>query len=344
MIPSVIKRDEYLAYSFSFEKHEIALRKRLMEWLPSSMIDCHVHSNLPEHVKYMEKKDIHTISSTFPCFSIEESNLLDERFYPGKVVRKLRFPHVFRGVNHKEANDYLLNDSPAHDRIAVFGLPDDIEYTSAIMHHSKVAALKMYYSYVNPTATYIYQCFPPEILEVAQSLGLPIILHLPKVVTSCVDDLLKLLTDFPKLVVVLAHLGLPKIPIPGLLEAYNKIATFDQVFMDTAMNPSSDVIGMAINAFGLDRIMFGSDEPLNMLRYTAYVNPDRGQRVVTEYKYHWVDADEHEKYRHLAQDAVHVHWQSIVAIKKVIQSLPKRKRAIAKENIFRNNAKEVFGF
>jgi len=163
-------------------------------------------------------------------------------------------------------------------------------------------------------------------------------------VTACVEDLLKLLIDFPKLVVVLAHLGLHKIPVPGLLEAYKKIARFDQVVLDTAMNPSSEVIGMAVNAFGSGRIMFGSDEPVNMLRYTAYMNPERGQRVVTEYKYHWVNADEHEKYSHLAKDAVHVHWQSIIAIKKVIQSLPKKERGIARENIFHNNAKEVFGF
>lgn len=344
MIPSVIRSADYLAHALSFKKQEVALRRRLMEWLPDSIIDCHVHSNLAEHVDYMEERVIRTILSTFPSISIEESNLLNEKFYPGKVVKKLRFPHVFRGMNHREANDYLLGNSPAHDRIAVFGLPDDIEYTSAIMHHSRTSALKMYYLYVNPTATCIYQCFPPEILEVAQSLGLPIILHLPKMVTACIDDLLKLLSDFPKLVVVLAHLGLPKIPVPGLLEAYKKIARFDYVVLDTAMDPSSEVIGMAVNAFGLDRVMFGSDEPVNMLRYIAYMNPERGQRVITEFRYHWVNASEYEKYRHLAKDAVHVHWQSIVAIKKVVMSLSKKERGIARENIFYNNAKRVFSF
>ncbi len=344
MIPLVIRYEEYLAHALDFKRMEIDLRKRLMEWLPDSIIDCHVHNNLAEHVEFMEERVISTILSTFPSTSIMESNILNEKFYPGKIVRKLRFPHIFRGMNHRKANDYLLNDSPGHDRIAVFGLPEDIEYTSGIMHHKRAAALKMYYLYVNPTATNIYQCFPPEILEVAQDLGLPIILHLPKMVTSCTEDIIKVLRDFPRLVMVLAHLGLPKIPVSGLSEAYKQIAKFDQVVLDTAMNPSSEVIGMALDAFGLSRIIFGSDEPLNMLRYIAYMNPEHGQRVVTEHKYHWLNVNDHEKYGYLAKGATHVHWQSIVAIKKAIQLLPKNKRGITKENIFHNNGKAVYGF
>jgi hypothetical protein len=344
MIPSVIRVDEYLAHALSLTEQEFRLRKRLMEWIPNSIIDCHVHSNLMEHVEFMEDETIQTSLSTFPSVSIDESAVFNEIFYPGKVVRKLRFPHVFRGMNHREANAYLLSSSPAYDRVAVFGLPEDVEYTLAIMHHSRASALKMYYSYVSPKATQIYQCFPPEILEVAQDLSLPIILHLPKVVTESVDDLMLLLNNFPKLTVVLAHLGLPKLPVPGLLDVYKKIVRFDNVFLDTAMNPSSEVIRMALEAFGLNRIIFGSDEPVNMLRYAVYLNPDLGQRVVTTYKYHWANAAEHEAYKHLAQDSVHVHWQSIMAIKKAIKMLPKNKRGIAKENIFHNNGMAVYSF
>jgi hypothetical protein len=282
--------------------------------------------------------------STFPYFTIAESRDIHRKLYTGKSVHSLRFPNAFFGISQKEANEYLLTRSPSSDRVALFGLPDDIPYTVEMLSHERVSALKMYYAYVEPSAQTIYECFPPRILERAEALGIPIILHLPKVITTSQDDLAKVLEDFPRLKVVLAHLGLTKFFIPGLRDAYERFAKNENVYLDTALNPSGEVVALALQVFGWRKIMFGSDEPLNLLRSKPYHNPILGERLLTDYPYHWVDSDEQCQFVHLAGDLVHAQWLQLGALHYAIEALPIEERELAKGAIFFGNAKQVYGF
>jgi hypothetical protein len=256
----------------------------------------------------------------------------------------LRFAKTFRGVDHRKVNEFLLKESPIEDRIALFGLPDDVDYTVAMLAHPRVSALKMYWSYLEPPATRIYEFFPPPVLEEAQTLGLPIILHLPRVITKCAKDLEQLLADFPRLRVVLAHLGVTKFVIPGLEEVYRKVAEYPQVTMDTSLVPSADVVALSVKTFGIGRIMFGSDEPLHLLRAKAYEHPVLGQRIMTEYPYHWLDPKEHAEFRSVAAGAPHSHWTCLSAIREALEKLSKGERRVAKERLFCGNAKYFFRF
>ncbi|MDO8619973.1 MAG: amidohydrolase family protein [bacterium] len=337
-------RETYLADALALKPEEASTIERLSEWLPQEIIDCHAHSNLPQHVEYMTEKTSRHMLSTFPSFTIEESQKIRELFYLGKRVRYLRFPKTFRGINHRMANEYLLTQSPKEDRIALFGLPEDIEYTTSMLHHPRVSALKMYYSYVEPTATAIYQFFRPEILEVAQSLNIPIILHLPRPITQSADDLGKLVQDFPHLRVTLAHLGLTKVMIPGLEIAYRRFSKYPQIMMDTALCPSTEVVEASLRIFGDDRIMFGSDEPLHLIRSRPYIHPQKGQRIITEYPYHWVDPMEHATFGHLAVGAIHCHWLSMEALRLAVSKFPKRQQDGLKRRVFCENAQRFYGF
>ena len=100
---------------------------------------------------------------------------------------------------------------------------------------------------------------------------------------------------------VLAHLGLSKLAVPGLEKLSPEASRINTVFMDTALNPSADVVAMSLRIFGPERLMFGSDEPLNLIRSVPYEHPEKGQRIVTDYQYHWVDQDEYREYGHLAK-------------------------------------------
>lgn len=256
----------------------------------------------------------------------------------------MRFSHVFRGIDHRIVNSYLIAESASTDRVALYGLPDDEEYTVEELRTGRYSALKMYYLYLEPPGTEIYQYFPPRILREAERLGVPIILHLPRRITQCLPDLLRLISDFPRLTVVLAHLGLTKMPVPGLAEAYASVAVHDNIFMDTAMVPSAEVVKMALAAFGSKRILFGSDEPVSMVRAVVYAHPDLGQRLITEYPYHWVNPEEHRSFRHLAKGAMHGLWPALRAIKEAVESLDEEERSKARQRIFHNNAVKVFGF
>lgn len=211
-----IRREAYLAYARTFTETEQEIIREFAEWLPRMIIDCHAHCNLPQHVRWIDDRAYRPMLSTFPSFSLEESKEWHALLHPGKAIRTLRFPETFRGIDHRAANLYLLAQSPEHDRIALYGLPDDPDYTMEMLGHPRVSALKMYYSYLEPPATEIYQYFPKVVLEAAQKRNIPIILHPPKRITMCMGQILKLIKDFPRLRICLAHLSLTKQVVSGL--------------------------------------------------------------------------------------------------------------------------------
>lgn len=335
---------EHLRHALALKPEEEVLLKEIGSWLPDEIVDCHAHCNLDTHVKSVNDRAFGHMLSTFTYFSIEDSQRVQALLHPKQKIRTLRFAKTFRGIDHRTANAYLLEQNPSENRIAVFGLPEDFDYTTGVMRHPRASALKMYWSYVDPPAEKIYDFFTPEILEVAQELDLPIILHLPKTIARTCDDLMQMLSDFPRLRVVLAHLGLSKMVIPGLEDAFVRAATSPNVWLDTALNPSEEVMMLAAKHFGWDRIMFGSDEPLNLIRSAAYTHPEKGERIVTDYPYHWVDQAERNEYGHLARNAVHAHWRCITAIKCAIQRLPVAEQEKTKLLIFHDTAKDFFKF
>lgn len=336
---------KYLQDALSAVQKEAESMSGTLAWLPEEIIDVHAHCNLPEHVLEISQEIYNHPISTFPSFTLEDSHEMIRRMYPGKRVRTIRFANAWKGIDHKAANDYLVRESTSVDRVALYGIPTDEEYTINALASGRFAALKCYPAFLNPPAQKIYQYFTPVILRETERMGIPIILHLPSIITGCVDDLKNLLSDFPHLVVILAHLGLPLLPAPGLQNAYAEVAKCRRVFMDTSIVPSAEVMEIAISEFGPDRILYGSDEPLNLIRAKAYENPLLGQRFAVEYPYHWVCPEEQARYGYLAKGCTSLHWQTLEALRTALEKLFSQGfLAKAKEMIFYANAKKVFRF
>ncbi len=339
-----IPRVDYLKHARSLTPAEEEFIKQFEGWLPDQIIDCHAHSCLPEHAGQMDQESYDHIISTFPSFSIEESCDWQRLFHPTKTIRTLRFSGVWRGLDQKAANDYLLKHSPARDRVALYGIPENPDYTTALLHHPRVSALKMYYFHLNPPATHIYQYFTPVILEAAQDLDIPIVLHPPTDIVQCLDQIRQLVRDFPKLRICLAHISLTDRVIPGLKEAMQVLARLHQINFDTALVPDPEIVTLALNTVGTTRLMFGSDQPFHLVRWASYVHPKLGERLVTAIPYHWADPAEHRQYRHLAAKATHSHWEALTAIRQAVERLPIRHQAEAKERIFCSNAEGFYKF
>lgn len=202
----------------------------------------------------------------------------------------------------------------------------------------------MYYSYLEPPATEIYQYFPKAVLAAVQEKDVPIILHLPKRITMCLNQILVLLEDFPSLKICIAHLGLAYRTLPELEKVFATIAKYPQINLDTALVPSAEVMQMAMQIIGVNRIMYGSDQPLNLIRSALYIHPQLGERLVTEYLYHWVDPSEHLEFKHLAVNTTHAHWQTLRALKTAISHLQEEEQESIKRKIFHDNAKQFFDF
>ncbi len=339
-----IRREEYLNFARSLDSKEIQLIREFEEWLPEKIIDCHAHCCLPEHVNEISEEMYSLPISSFPSFSLEESREWQKIMHPQKKIRSLRFSIPLNGIDHKAVNSYLLRKSGQNDKVAIFGLPKDIEYTIKMIKESSALALKSYYLSGKNPLTRIYDYFPQEVLSVAQEKEMPIILHLPAKITKCFDQISKVVSDFPHLKLCIVHLGLEKKINQRVIEAFTSVARHENIVFDTSLISSPEVVKSALDIFGTERVLYGSDEPLNLIRFAIYEHPILGDRLLTKYLYHWVNIEEHLQFRHLLFDVVHSHWNALSGIKKAISEFPLKEREVIKEKVFYSNAKSFFSW
>jgi len=145
---------------------------------------------------------------------------------------------------------------------------------------------------------------------------------------------------FPDLKIIIAHMGLAYLMLKNLKESFSLLSKYENIYLGTSMVASEKVFELALNTFGYHRIIFGTDQPLNLIRGKMYSNPTSGIRIATNYPYHWVDPKEQKEFSRYSMNSVHLHWEMLLALKRAIQSYGENREI--KECIFKENAKRVF--
>lgn len=345
--------NEYFENAMSMRPEEEELREDLLPQLPDTIIDGHTHSSSHEFIDSynMPERIYNHMMSTFPDVDIKQSAEINAIFFPGKKVNKLRFAHIYPGLDHKAINNHILTNNNDGDRTALFGLSnstDDIEYTIEELRTGRYSALKMYYMSSEPPMEKIFEYFPKEVLDTAQDEEVPIILHLPHSLYNSKEEVNKLAELYPNLKVVLAHVGVANAPKPELDSILGSFAQHPNLYVDTALVDSAEVVFSALKKLGKKRVIYGSDEPLNLMRTVIYFNPDlQVDRVLTDYPYHWADQDEQSKWKHLADKPfIHNQWHQLGSIVVAAQNFANSSGDYESvmEDVFENNAREVFGF
>ncbi len=323
---------------------ELRLRDEVLTWLPQTIIDCHVHCNLPSHVDEIPESIFYHMMSSLPYGSLQQSTAISDLLFPGRVVRKLVFAHAFFGINHRAVNDYLAAEAvDLGHRVALFGPADDESYVVEELQSGRWAALKMYYLAGPVKRSKILDVFSMRILSAAQESQTPIILHVPTPLTASIGEVEEISKILPDLPIVLAHCGVMHLPSDATATAIRRAADLKNVFMDTARVHSAEVLSVALGAFGPSRILFGSDEPLSLLRSVTYHNPDLGPRIVTDFPYHWTDMEEFKIYGNLATNAVNSIWEQLTSLRAAIVAVCSQPDE-ATEAVLHSNANALFGF
>jgi predicted TIM-barrel fold metal-dependent hydrolase len=333
---------EYWIDSLRFNKEETGIAEELAAWMPHKILDCHAHSCSKEMLLKQEEFFFTRPASTFPTFSLEESCNCQKLFYPDKQVITLRFGFPIQGYDLRGQNEYLLSGENESNLVAAIGLPESLDYTSRMICNKKVRAVKIYPFQTFPPAQTILQFFTPEILALAENADKPIILHLPRPLWQCLEEIVQICQMFPRLKIVLAHAGLCYIPNKSFAKCLDILAVYPNIYMDTAMVPSPEPITEAISKLGSNRVLYGSDEPVNMARWVEFLHPELGIRSIPRYKYHWINETMWKQYGQLAQDTIHNHWKTLLAIRSAISALDINTQEYAKNRIFFENASDLF--
>lgn len=342
----------YFEHGMQPHEHEVAQRDEFNKHLPDTIIDVHVHAAEGDSFDPSRMSDFayHHMVSTYPETTIEQSAAIDKLMMPEQFVRKLRFAHAFSGVNHKAANEYLVEKSPAKDKVALFGLSDssqDIEYTIEELRSGKYNGLKMYYMSSPQPKRDLYDYFPPVVLKEAEKQGIPIILHFPNTLRRSQHELEALVMDFPHLQVMLAHVGVTWVVPPDFDNILERVASHQNVFVDTSGVTEAGVLQKAIEHLGPGRILYGSDEPYNILREFTYENPQLGPRILSDYPYHWVDHEEYNCHKaHIPENVTYSQLQQVDALLVAVRGVAKSasQEDSIKQQIFHDNAVDKFGF
>ncbi len=346
-----INYQAYYDHGLQATKEEGQIIDALAGHLPNKIIDSHTHAGADEHFDENNLSEFtkgHMVS-TFPVTTFEQSAEVSDLMFPGLEVRKVRFAHAFRGIAHTAVNSYLTESVDPADRVALFGVhgtQEGIDYTVEELHTNKYTGLKMYYSSEQEPVYDLFEYYPRPILAAAESVGTPIILHLPRSLESSLPEIRELVTSYPKLQIVLAHAGVTWIDNDEVDSVYAQTAHYQNIMADTAGVTDARVLEKIIRHFGANRILFGSDEPLNLLREQSYEHPELGVRIITDFPYHWVNPEEFSEFHGKVGTPQYNHVMQVeallTAIRRIAPNLQQQQAMVQK--IFYDNSHRVFGF
>ena len=337
------RASQYLRNALVMNQEELRLQQIFQDWLPDEIIDAHTHVNDRRHVctESVPPELLRLQKSTFLYADHQMHEQIKQVFLPGKTIRQIAFAFPFGGIDLTAANANLISLAAHDSRYIPFatGLASDCSALLRDFASDRFYGIKMYPSDIYFSAN-LYDAFPEVVLEFANERSLSITFHLPLPVHRLVAEVVEFAHRYPAIPIILAHMGIEKIVTPDLENAYRTISHCDNIYLDTAMVTDPAVIGLALNYFGHTRILFGSDQPLNLLRGRAVQHPVLGIRFVTDFNYHWADPEEQASLRPQLGEVVHGYWKIMLAIKTAIEQSGLSEK-LAKENIFHNNALRI---
>jgi glutamate-1-semialdehyde 2,1-aminomutase len=284
-------------------------QEELDAFLPETILDFHVHVFSDGVIPRGER---------FSCagHSIEHYHLDDlqkdlAETYPGRTTLAVCFglPHV--SYNRKRNNDYL---AAACDRKRFYAFrlfdphedrPDNLweELTA-----SRFVGLKPYPDYVRKSdlnSVEIHEMLPGWAMEIANDLGLIVMLHLPRK-ARLADPLnqrqvTELCEKYSNVRIVLAHIGRAYF-LKNIVGNLDAVKNLPNLYYDLAMLNNWEVLEYLFQEVDAHKILYGTDIPIALApgksveindQYT-YVTPvpwelsiseDRGKLVFTSFLY-----------------------------------------------------------
>lgn len=244
-------------------------------WLPGKIFDAHVHifdeSNFQPEYKMPEKCCFQKFNGTFTLeqyIEIVKTLLLEQEL----SMNCFGFPD--RAADIEGACRYT---GKVVDNKRVFGMAlvspkDDLDTVKRRIVENKLIGYKPYLDFVDwlpKEDINIFDMLSPEQMQFADEKGLAITLHIPK--TERLADpcnqkqMVRLCRRYPNAKIIFAHIGRAYF-IRNVIGNLDNIADCPNAYLDTAMVNHPGVLEYAFNNFPRERIVFGSDAPIALLR------------------------------------------------------------------------------
>ncbi len=260
--------------------------EELLPWLPDRILDIHVHIYLREHIAPVseERKRERWTTEIATQHSFEEMRDNFQMLFPEQRVSALVFGYVTRETDVEVNNRYVLDgiSDPRNDAVALFVTRP--EYDPSVIEQAisgqGFLGIKPYpdLSPQKSLEVSVYDFLPREHLEVLDRLGGIVMLHIPRVGRLAdpdnIREVLEIADEYPGARLIVAHVGRAYC-LPTARRGLPRFAGREDILFDITANVNPDVIELALQTAGPDRLLFGSDLPIMLMRgYREYDGED----------------------------------------------------------------------
>jgi len=250
--------------------------EELRPWLPEKILDCHVHVSLASNCgRISDERRSRLWPIEVGVFqSWEELRSNYRLLFPDRHVDVLAFGGVYREQDSHLENSYvysgLANPANRADALLVTRPDWDASVIETAMARGFLG-VKPYPDLApqNTSEVSIYDFLPKTHLETLNRLGAVLMLHLPRAARlgdpNNIRELLEIAERYPSIKLIVAHIGRAYC-LPTAEKGLPFFADTPGVYFDTSANLNADVFELALETVGPDRLLFGSDLPVMMMR------------------------------------------------------------------------------
>lgn len=288
--------------------------EELRDFLPERILDFHVHvfngGTIPEGDPGVELPGVYIKSYTIPQMKEDM-----KKIFPGKDCSQVVFGFPEYRYNSDINNRYVAESSD-HKRVFPFRLIRPDENLDAIEKGIKAMnflGVKPYLNYVRSKEVddiEIEDMLPNRIMEVINSLGLIVMLHIPRkerLADPVNQEQIALLSkNYTNCRIVLAHTGRAYY-LSNIIDHLVLISHLDNIYCDISMLNNWEILEYLFSNFDRKRILYGSDLPIGVCggksveindQYTYVtskpwklsISDDHGKLVFTSFIYEGIRA------------------------------------------------------
>ncbi|MGQ9622507.1 MAG: amidohydrolase family protein [Candidatus Caldatribacteriaceae bacterium] len=327
---------------FSPEAEDLTIFNReLQDFLPERIFDAHVHLWKRNVLPPSFRNDLPSLPVVVEEFTHQELQAFYALAFPGREVQFLIFGMPYPGVDLEENNHYV---SACLDASRFFGLalvsPEtSVTYLEKLFQEKAFVGYKPYWTFVThkeQNEVQILDMLTEEQLHYANRRGLCVVLHIPRKLRLAdplnVEQLLYLLHNYPRIQILLAHLG-RSYCLWSIERFLDKLLAAKNLFFDITVVQNWEALEFLFRRVEPERVIFGSDLPISAVRGQMVCVNDQSL-FITQEAYPWSVSNPSLGYRF-----TYMLYESIRAVKKACQRVGWSYREV--EQIFYGNASRV---
>ena len=320
--------------------------RELRGFLPAKMFDAHVHlfdrSCLMPDVKFPPR---HCYQKVGGVFSLEQYQAWTATILPEQELHLNSFGHPAYESDLEASADFAgrISDNRRIFGMAMVSPRDTAEAVIRRVERNRLIGYKPYLTFVEGKEAReitLHDMLPAALMQAADERGLAVTLHIPRPgrLADPVNQaqMVELCRRYPGVKIIFAHIGRAYY-LSSVVGFLHGIAACPNAYIDTAMINHEGVLEYTFRNFPRDRILFGSDAPIALLR---------GKSVEINNQYAYLMGEDYEIGTSI-YDARHAvafttfFYEQLRGIKLAAERAGLSRGDV--EDLFFNNAHRLFG-